>query len=470
MTVESTQCKVCTSDQEIKNDIHDLRSQGDSYRGIAGTLAEVGVSISPSSLKRHFDNHISANKSDKTNPKTEPKTEEFTEGSGHLGSVTTDLDGGEFKDIKTEEPITDWTFVFERFNLDPESFEIINNTVRMSSWQQSKRLEDGDRDVQTLYSYRALFRKKAPEVSNIELPALISTIKNRAEEIRFSKSTKEKLNYHDDDLAVITCFSDLQAGKSDHRGGTPELLNRVYSTLDGYEQYLDEVRPSTVVLADLGDIIEGFNSTASEMFTNDLSIMDQVDLAHTVVSEFLAVTAKYAKNVVAVAVPSNHAAWRKGKDYLGTPADDWGLYIFRMIEKEYKKYGMDKGIRFVYPNEHDKSVNVPVKGMNIGFVHGDDWSGGLKGSEAWWQKQQHGGGPTSRSDILVHGHYHTFDVRMSGRTPEKLQKWIISATTLDSGSSWFANGNGGTDSEAGLTVFGVRRGKGLDLSTLRILK
>ena len=465
MTVENTQCKVCTSDQEIRNDIHDLRSQGDSYRGISGTLIEVGVSISPSSLKRHFDNHM---KETKETGVSENKVTDLED--GNLGSVTTDLKGGEFKDIRTTEPITDWGFVFERFNLDSESFEIIDDTVRMGSWQQSKALENGKRDVVTLYSYRALFKKKSAELESVDLPALVESVRDRVAEIKFSRETKDKLNYHDDDLAVITCFSDLQAGKTDHRGGTEELLNRVYTTLDGYEQYLDEVRPSTVVLADLGDIVEGFNSTASEMFTNDLSIMDQVDLAHTVVSEFLAVSVKYAKNVVAVAVPSNHAAWRKGKDYLGTPADDWGLYIFRMIQKEYEKYGLDKNIQFVYPNEYDKSVNVSVKGMNIGFVHGDDWSGGLKGSEAWWQKQQHGGGPTSRSDILVHGHYHTFDVRMSGRTPEKLQKWIISATTLDSGSSWFANGNGGTDSEAGLTVFGVRNRKGLDLSTLRIIK
>lgn len=465
MTVKSTQCKVCTADQEVQSDVHDLRRQGDSYRNISGVLQEVGVKISPSSLKRHFDNHSSAEE-----VKDERDVSAPTLDDGHMGSVTTDLQGGEFKDIKTTEPISDWRFVFERFNLDPEEFEIINDTVRMSNWQQSKRLDNGERDIVDLYSYRALFRKKSPELADVDLPALVKSVRDRVTELKFSKETKEKLGYHDEDLAVITCFSDLQAGKSDHRGGTPELLNRVYSTLDNYEEYLDQVRPSTVVLADLGDIVEGFNSTASEMFTNDLSIMDQVDLAHTVVSEFLAVSVKYAKNVVAVAVPSNHSAWRKGKDYLGTPADDWGLYIFRMIEKEYKKYGLDNGIRFVYPNEYDKSVNVPVKGMNIGFVHGDDWSGGLKGSEAWWQKQQHGGGPTSRSDILVHGHYHTFDVRMSGRTPEKLQKWIISATTLDSGSSWFANGNGGTDSEAGLTVFGVRRGKGLDLSTLRVLQ
>lgn len=461
-----TNCKICNLAQKEMDVYEELTNQGASSYVVSKQLKEIfDVKLSDSSVRRHRLNH----KNSKPTPRddSERKGSPEVESTNSLGSVTLTSTGGEFKDIQTEEPLQeDWSEIFLRFKLDPEKFEIVNDTVKMSSWQQSKRLENGDRDVQTLYSYKASFRKKVKIVNEIDLPTLVATIRDRVSDIKIGQTTGD----WDDDLGVVTCFSDLQAGKTDHRGGTPELLNRVYDVLEKYEEYLIKNRPSTVVLTDLGDIVEGFNSTASEMFTNDLSIMDQVDLAHTVVSEFLSISATYAKKVIAVAVPSNHGAWRKGKDYLGTPADDWGLHIFRMIEKEYSKYGLDDNIKFVYPNQYDKSVNVTLKDTNIGFVHGDDWSGGMNGSETWWQKQQHGGGPTSRSDILVHGHFHTFGVRMSGRTPEGLQKWIISATTLDSGSSWFANGFGGGDSEAGLTVFGVRRGIGLDLSTLRVLK
>ena len=455
----STQCKVCNLGEEIYKDVRDMRKLEVSYRGIALSLEEMGESISASSIKRHFRNHVLSG------DKYEEEVQDVPEADVNLGHMTLTSEGGEFRDVQTKELITDWTEVFKQFNLSPEEFEIVDDTVRMSTWQQSKRLEDGERDIVNLYSYRAKFRRKTNIEAEVDLPTLVATVRERSRKILGADNSNS-----DQSLGIITCFSDLQVGKTDHRGGTAELLDRAYSSLVNYEDYLKSYRPQEVLFADLGDIVEGFNSTASEMFTNDLSIMDQVDLAHTIVSEFLSVTAQHTNRVIAAGVPSNHAAWRKGKDYLGTPADDWGLYILRMIEKEYRKYGLNEKVEFVYPNRYEKSLNVNVMGTGIGLVHGDDWSGGPNGAATWWQKQQHGGGPTSRSDILVHGHYHTFLAKMDGRTPEKNQKYIISASTLDSGSSWFANGNGGTDSEAGLTVFGVRKGTGIDLSTLRVLK
>ena len=50
------------------------------------------------------------------------------------------------------EPITDWDSILLSFGLDPEHFSILDDKVRMSKWQSSKRLENGDRDVIFLYS------------------------------------------------------------------------------------------------------------------------------------------------------------------------------------------------------------------------------------------------------------------------------------------------------------------------------
>ena len=62
-------------------------------------------------------------------------------------------DGGEFTDIRSSEPITDWTDVFE----------VVGDTVRMSTWQQSRRTDTGDRDLVNLYSYRAQFRRRTTD-------------------------------------------------------------------------------------------------------------------------------------------------------------------------------------------------------------------------------------------------------------------------------------------------------------------
>lgn len=71
-----------------------------------------------------------------------------------MGRVDVGPDGGEFVDVKSETVITDWDDVFRRFNLDPDAFTIVDDTVRISNWQQSRRLENGDRDVVDLFSYR----------------------------------------------------------------------------------------------------------------------------------------------------------------------------------------------------------------------------------------------------------------------------------------------------------------------------
>lgn len=450
-------CKICMLPDELVTEVLNLRNKGKSFTNISSHLLTSGHRISQSSVIRHFQNHVG-----KKSPTKVSTPEKETKES--LGSVDLGPDGGEFKDIKTDKPITDWRFIFERFNLSPDEFEIVGNTVRMSNWQQSKRTDTGDRDVVNLYSYRASFRRVVIDGPTQNLTNLLTAVRERAKEIPLQGIKRTN------DLGIMTCFADLQAGKNDHRGGTEELLERAYNSLYIYEQFLIEQKPEEILFADMGDIVEGFNSTSSEMFTNDLSIMDQVDLAHTLVSEFLSVSAKHTNRVIATGVPSNHSAWRNGKNYLGTPADDWGLHILRMVEKEYQKYDLTDKVEFVYPEWHSNSINVELMGVNIGMTHGDAWSGGPKNAETWWQKQQHGGGPTAVSDILVHAHYHTFGAWMGGRTRDDRQKYIISASTLDSGSSWYANGGGGGDSDAGLTVFGVRKNEGLDLSTLRVLK
>src|SRR4051812_8082206 len=54
--------------------------------------------------------------------------------------------------------VSDWDGVLRHFGLDPALFEVVDDTVKMSRWQQSKRTETGDRDVVWLHAYKARFR------------------------------------------------------------------------------------------------------------------------------------------------------------------------------------------------------------------------------------------------------------------------------------------------------------------------
>ena len=72
----------------------------------------------------------------------------------------------------------------------------------------------------------------------------------------------------------------------------------------------------------------------------------------------------------------------------------------------------------------------------------------------WWAKQTHGGGPLAAATIAITGHFHHLRVQPSGAIGGRA-RWWFQAPTLDNGSSWWANGGGGSDCEAGLLTFTI---------------
>ncbi|MEV4737168.1 MULTISPECIES: hypothetical protein [unclassified Microbacterium] len=360
-------------------------------------------------------------------------------------------DGGTFDGIRATEPLTDWTHVFEKFQLDPESFEIIGDTVRASTWQQSKRLEGGQRDVVQLYSYRAMFRRKSDA---IDLPALYAAA---------ALKPRRPLLPAENDRTMVVVLSDVQAGKTGSRGGTPDLVERMADTRARLEKRLRARRPVRLVLAEAGDLFEGFESGGNPMFTNDLSLAQQMDLAATELFEFVKLMQRYGP-VEVMAVPSNHTAWRAGKQNLGRPSDDLGLHVHRQVAKLAQAAGLNAHWNF--PRDYDESMALDVGGTVLGLVHGNQFTPGR--AIDWWAKQTHGGQPVAEADVLITGHYHHFAAQPTGRNVRTGRaKWWLQAPTLDNGSDWFRNVQG-DDSNAGLLVFDIT-GDGFDLQSLTVL-
>lgn len=370
-----------------------------------------------------------------------------------LGSVEVGPDGGEFTDIRTTEPLTDWSHIFARFGLDPDLFEIVGDTVRMSQWQQSARTADGDRDVVNLYSYRAQFRRR---MDSIDLPALYMTAKASVTQPKAS-------NASDSTRATVIVFADPQIGKTGRRGGTPELIGRIQAKRDLLTVLLRERKPGRLLLADAGDGFEGFESGGNPMFTNDLSLAQQMDAYGVELYKFIELMYTFGPVDVA-AVPSNHTAWRNGKQNLGNPQDDLGLFVHRQVQKITEAKGLD--VTWHYPAPYDESVAVELAGTRIGLVHGNQFGPGQ--SVSWWEKQTFGAQAVASADVLVSGHYHSFSANVAGRNPVTgRQRWSLGAPTLDNGSDWFRQ-TAGRDSDPGLLVFDVDA-NGFDLGSLVIL-
>lgn len=360
-------------------------------------------------------------------------------------------DGGEFSGITSTEPLTDWSHIFEQFKLDVEAFEIIGDTVRCSTWQQSKRTDNGDRDVVQLYSYRALFKRKS---AVIDLPTLYASAERKP---------GRQLPPADNDRTMVVVLSDVQAGKTGARGGTPELIERMAEVRAKLERRLRARRPARLVLAEAGDLFEGFESGGNPMFTNDLSLAQQMDLAATELFEFVKLMQRFGP-VEVMAVPSNHTAWRNGKQNLGRPSDDLGLQVHRTVARLAQAARLNAHWNF--PADYDESMSLDVGGTVIGLVHGNQFGPGR--APEWWAKQQHGGQPVGAADVLITGHYHAFRAHTTGRNPYSGRaKWWLQAPTLDNGSDWFRNVQG-DDSSPGLLTFDVT-GDGFDLQSLTVL-
>jgi len=355
-----------------------------------------------------------------------------------------DDEGGQGATGPVREIVSDHGQLLRLAGLDPDAWRIIG---RVSQWTKTHH------DKADTYSFFFQFERITAGADAIDLPALYAT----------ARRPRKPLPRTTGDRATVVVFADPQIGKTGRRGGTPELIDRIAEKRALLEPLLKSRKPSQILLADAGDGFEGFESGGNPMFTNDLSLAQQMDAYGTELWLFIEQCHRHAPVTVA-GVPSNHTAWRNGRQNLGKPSDDLGLFVHRQVEKITTAARMN--VTFSAPNPYDESVAVNLLGTSIGLVHGNQFGPGQ--SVSWWEKQTFGAQAIAGADVLVSGHYHSFSANVAGRNPvSERQRWSIGAPTLDNGSDWYRT-TAGRDSDPGLLVFDVTS-NGFDLSSLTIL-
>jgi hypothetical protein len=327
---------------------------------------------------------------------------------------------------------------FEEFleaaGMNPKEFEVIG-TPRVSKWQQK---EGGE----FLTSFRFTFRKRT---SGIDLPLLYAEAK---------KKTKLKKTTQTSDKALVILWSDLQVGKVDHRGGTLQLIQRVEETTAKLIQQVKKEKPSKIIFCDVGDTIENFINAndANQLFTNDLSIMEQVDLATTLAWTTLRSLCEHVPEIVYLSVASNHCQMRINKQRVGKGTDDWGIHIGRTLARLAGEVGLP--IKFVEPQPHDESLALDI--FNDGFHVLGLWHGHQSPRPdqvpTWWRQQAFGNQPVAAATIGVSGHFHHLRIVELGSTPRGTSRFWIQAATMDNGSGWWKR-QAGEDSQPGLVTF-----------------
>jgi hypothetical protein len=253
-------------------------------------------------------------------------------------------------------------------------------------------------------------------------------------------------------------WSDLQVGKVDHRGGLDSFVERVQLMQSRLVDLVKNKKPDRIVFADLGDTIEGFdNKSTIQLQGNDLSIMDQVDLATTYAWQTLKKLVALVPDVTYLSVGSNHCQWRRNGEQVGKKTDDWGVFIGRQLARLASE--QDLPIRFVEPQPMDESLCLDVFGdgfHRFGIVHGHQASR-PEGVALWWRKQAFGRGPVADATLLAHGHFHHHRVTEMGTTLSGGSRYLVGATTIDNGSNWFRT-TSGEDSVPGLLCLMLEKG------------
>lgn len=260
--------------------------------------------------------------------------------------------------------------------------------------------------------------------------------------VKYQPSTGERSG------TLVVCAADFQAGKVGSGGNSISLVERVVAVLQRWENELPHY--DTIILAELGDIIESFTNVVSQSQTNDLSLTDQIRTAQLLLVECIKVLAPKCRRLIYAAVPSNHSAVRSGigsKNRSNAPDDDYGLLIQENIALALEGRDAFKHIEYVKPEKWEEATTVLLAdGTGVGFTHGD-LAGSMSKMDSWFAGCSHGHrGGLHDADILVHGHFHTPALSMSGDC-----RWIVSAPSIDNGSDWFTNKTGKRSPSAMLT-------------------
>jgi len=366
--------------------------------------------------------------------------------NGDKAWATVSPEGGELSTgAMPTELGTDWDVVLRGFGLDPDIFEIVDDTVRMSKWQSSKRLENGDRDIIWLYSYKARFKRK-------NLTALpdkeIDDIRTYVQKWRSVAKTTAPISSEKGSTLVV-CWADQQLGKS-AGGGTDATVERIIDSYQATIQRVKDLRKigrniEKIAIVNMGDPVEGCDGNyASQLFTVELTQRQQLLLAIDLWAQGIRQLSPLAEEAEFISVLCNHGEWmRRGGKAITSDSDNAGGFLTDAVKRVLEGRPETDKLKWNIP--HDEMITTSVlSGIKVAFTHGHK----INGKEVEWLRGQsikilreEGREP----DIWVTAHRHHLQVQDFG-------PWYrFQCPSNDGGSKWYTDMSGNWSTPGTLT-------------------
>lgn len=345
-------------------------------------------------------------------PANTPAAVTVPAGDVTTGKVDVGPDGGEFVDVQTVEPVTDWTHIFRRFNLDENVFEVEGDSVRCSTWQSSKGLEDGTRDVVNLFSYRAKFRRKRTATNGLDPVAILAKLR--------SNTTPAQRNIGDRAGSPSTfhmSINDIQLGQS-YNGGSAATIKQFYAYIALCAARVHELRAigrrlERLVVVVGGDLGEGCTIYPNQSFNLDLDRKQQSEGIIALILHALDTMAPLFASVTVLACKGNHGENRiNGK--MTTLNDNDDTHAVEMVKLALSRDPNMQHIDWTIAGE-EAAVSTRVYNWVLSTTHGDVYAKGVSGAtterkaHAWMKNMAAGRkrfGDLSNTDVLVTHHFH----------------------------------------------------------------
>lgn len=282
------------------------------------------------------------------------------------GRIDITKDGAVVNNVVVDSPVNgDWSTVFALFNLDSDEFEVVDDTVKMGTWQQSKRTSDGHRDTIQLYSYSARFRRVTAET----IPA--ATVASWRAVLQVRPRTRPLAERKPGGTYPIL-VADPQLGKKN----TAEAVDNWKRGVTAHVEAARKLGPAVtaVHVAFMGDETENVvNSYGNQPHTIELNRSRQLELDYDLRVWTLREALSLRKPVSASSVISNHGEWTRngGKEPVTTQNDNASTYIARQVQRlfdelePFTKQHIDWTIGASRPG-----VTLTLSGVECYFSHG----------------------------------------------------------------------------------------------------
>jgi hypothetical protein len=382
----------------------------------------------------------------------------------------------EHADVETgalPEMVTTWDGVLRHFGLDPVEFAVVDDTVRMSSWQQSKRTESGDRDVVWLYSYKARFKRITNRLPESDVDAAIERIRKRKLTVRRTPGAGLGAP-----STVWVGWADWQA----HKGSIEELERRCFRSFEQTVERIEDLRRigrnvSALAVGNMGDPFEGcYGNYDSQLFSVSGTKRQQLNAVLDLWTAGMLALAPLFDDVLFLTVLSNHSEWTRstaaGSKPVTSDSDNADGFLAESLKRVLTARGDMGHVRWSIP--HDQMVTAEtLSGVRVGFTHGHKMPGSNK--ELDWLRAQ--SIRLLRSDgteprLWMTAHRHHLDVRDFGWA-HRLQHPTLEVAP----SKWYADSTGLWSTPGTLTALigehdqagGPMAGSGIGFSDLAVL-